>query len=73
MTNNINKIVYEQCGIAYTKKHDLVVLHIELDHVSHVQYNNGMTYTLSDFEFITNKISPDKIIKIENLNIVNNL
>lgn len=66
LTNNINKIIYEQCGESYFKKHECVILEIDINDIKieHVKYINNGTYTISDFEFITDKITPDRIIKI---------
>lgn len=71
LTNNINKILVEHCGIQYIKKHEFVVLHIDCTNIKlePTRYRNGATYTISDFEFETNKIHPSKIIKIEPLHI----
>lgn len=69
LTNNINKIIYEQCGINYCKKHDLIIIEINCENliINPKKYISNGTYTISTFEFITNKITPDRILKISDL------
>lgn len=66
LTNDIKYILECQCGDEWLKHNDCVVLHIdtsELDIEPH-KYRCGMTYTLSDTEFVTDRISPEKILKV---------
>lgn len=69
ITNNIEKILYTHCGEKYFKKHDLVILHINMEGLEYkpVKYIDGMTYTISDYEFICNKIEKERIIKIDEI------
>lgn len=69
LTNDIDYIIHYQCGDKWVKKHDCVVLHVDttgLDINPH-KYSDGMTYTLSNIEFVTDNISPERIVKVEEI------
>lgn len=69
LTNDIDYIIKYQCGNEWIKKHDCVLLHIDIAgiEVRPHRYVDGMTYTESENEFVTGIISPEKIIKVAEL------
>jgi hypothetical protein len=66
LTNDPMRIVNTQCGYTYAKKYQFIAVEVEIEEelVRPYQYRDGMTYTLSDFEFQTAIIYPHKIRKI---------
>lgn len=71
VTNDVDKIIKWQAGPAWIKKHKCVLVHVDMTGVrmDPVQYRCGMTYTISDFEFTTDRIDPKRIVKIEPIQI----
>lgn len=69
LTNDVDYIAREQCGYKWIKKHDSVVLHVDVTDLYIVpqKYSDGMTYTLSNIEFVTDNISPERIVKVEEI------
>lgn len=69
LTNSIEKIIDEQMGSSYKYEEYKVLIidcsNIEVKPKEYHQYRAG-TYTLSDFEFVTNKIEPKYIKNIIN-------
>lgn len=67
LTNNVEKILVSQCGSDWLDHNPVVILVIDvngLDIEPHKYYSGG-TYTLSDFEYTTGKITPDRIVEVK--------
>lgn len=69
LTNDIDYIIKYQCGDKWIKKYDCVVLHVDTTdlEIKPLKIDGGMTYTLSNNEFVIDRISPEKIIKVAEL------
>lgn len=69
LTNNISFVTKNHAGDTWCKRYNPMVLTIDtsLMYVTPVHYRDGATYTISDFEFVVDWVSPDKIIKVEKL------
>ena len=61
LTNDINKIIETQCGKEWINKHKCIALEINTSDLNVAPVKYDATYTISDFEFETSYISPDKI------------
>lgn len=66
LTNDPLDIIYNQAGIKWCEKHDVIVLEINIDQNNFEphKYYCGGTYTLSDYEFVTSIIKKEQIKKI---------
>lgn len=64
VTTDVDRIVKSQAGTKWCKRWNPIVIEVNLDEkeVCPVQYHCHRTYTVSDFEFIVNSISPNKIV-----------
>lgn len=67
LTNDVGRIVSHQCGEKYVRDNDLVVLVVEIPDSSlePVHYRDGMTYTISDFEFTSGIVHPSLISTVK--------
>lgn len=63
LTNDVLRIITTQAGELWVKHNEPVIFEIELDESEFkpLEYHSGGTYTLSDFEFTTDKVRPNQI------------
>ena len=68
LTNNPDYIMKTQAGDEWLRRNDVVILAVDVSEIDikPVEYRYGATYTISDFEFTTDRVHPRHIALHEN-------
>lgn len=66
LTNDVERILSTQCGSDWLEHNPVAILVIDTEGlvVKPHEYHGGGTYSISDFEYTTGKITPDRIVEI---------
>ena len=65
LTNDIDRIAETQAGKDWLSRNNVVVLEISINDrdIEPHKYIDGATYTLSDFEFVCDRVDPSDIVR----------
>lgn len=63
ITTDVKRILTTQAGTAWLKRNKIAVFEVDITGLTlePVKYRDGATYTISDFEFMTDKIEPERL------------
>ena len=67
LTNNVQYVINNQAGQKWCDRWDPIVLEIDIETAESLKIRCSGTYTLSLFEFVTDKIKPEQIKRIRKL------
>jgi len=67
LTNDVERILVTQCGSDWLEHNPVAILVIDIEglDIKPHEYHGGGTYTISDFEYTTGTITPDRIVEIK--------
>lgn len=63
LTNDVDRIAITQAGKNWIERNKAIVIEVSVSNTEPHKYVDGGTYTLSDYEFVCDRVNPADIVR----------